>query len=164
MAFPLAPLLALINNLFELRLDAYKMLKFIQRPVAQRACDIGVWLGFLNMITKLAVASCAVLIAFSTNFITKLFYTASISKDGSLGGYTDFVLSHFNTKDFEKQPLFTNESEYSNVKICRYWDFRNPPWSDRPFERPMVYWQLLVAKLVFIVLYQVIFMNLLTGS
>ncbi|XP_037816445.1 anoctamin-3-like isoform X1 [Lucilia sericata] len=154
LAFPLAPLLALINNLFETRLDAYKMLMYLRRPVAQRACDIGVWLGFLNMITKLAVASCAVLIAFSTNFITKLVYISIISKDGSLKGYTDFVLSHFNTKDFELQPLLTNSSEYLNVEVCRYWDFRNPPSSQRPFERPMIYWQILAAKLVFIVLYQ----------
>ena len=35
-AFPLAPLLALINNIFEIRLDARKMLLNFKRPVAQR--------------------------------------------------------------------------------------------------------------------------------
>ncbi|KAM7350401.1 anoctamin-3-like [Cochliomyia hominivorax] len=154
LAFPLAPLMALINNLFETRLDAYKMLVYIQRPVAQRACDIGVWFDFLKLITKLAVASCAVLIAFSSNFITKIFYIFTISKDNSLDGYIEFVLSYFNTKDFEIQPLLTNDSMYAHVDVCRYWDFRNPPGTTKAFERPMVYWQLLAAKLVFIVLYQ----------
>lgn len=35
-AFPLAPLFALLNNIFEIRFDAQKMLKSYKRPVAQR--------------------------------------------------------------------------------------------------------------------------------
>lgn len=35
-AFPLAPLFALINNIFEIRLDAKKMITQYKRPVAQR--------------------------------------------------------------------------------------------------------------------------------
>ncbi len=35
-AFPLAPLFALINNVFEIRLDARKMITTYRRPVAQR--------------------------------------------------------------------------------------------------------------------------------
>jgi len=35
-AFPLAPLFALINNVFEIRLDARKMITTFKRPVAQR--------------------------------------------------------------------------------------------------------------------------------
>jgi anoctamin-1 len=35
-AFPLAPLFALINNFFEIRLDAKKFITSFKRPVAQR--------------------------------------------------------------------------------------------------------------------------------
>lgn len=35
-AFPLAPLFALINNIFEIRLDARKMITIYRRPVGQR--------------------------------------------------------------------------------------------------------------------------------
>lgn len=35
-AFPLAPIFALINNTFEIRLDAKKMNNELRRPVAQR--------------------------------------------------------------------------------------------------------------------------------
>ena len=35
-AFPLAPLFALINNVFEIRFDAKKIITSFQRPVAQR--------------------------------------------------------------------------------------------------------------------------------
>ena len=40
-AFPLAPLLALINNYFEIRVDSRKALKASLRPVPMRAQDIG---------------------------------------------------------------------------------------------------------------------------
>ena len=40
-AFPLAPLCALINNILEIRLDAFKFTARWKRPVAARAQDIG---------------------------------------------------------------------------------------------------------------------------
>ena len=40
-AFPLGPFFALINNLLEIRLDAYKFIVVFQRPMAGRAHDIG---------------------------------------------------------------------------------------------------------------------------
>ena len=40
-AFPLAPLLALLNNIFEIRLDAYKYTTQMRRPIAQNVQDIG---------------------------------------------------------------------------------------------------------------------------
>ena len=40
-AFPLAPLFALLNNVIEIRLDAFKFVSVLRRPVAERAQDIG---------------------------------------------------------------------------------------------------------------------------
>lgn len=40
-AFPLAPLLAFCNNLFEIRLDAIKMMRLCRRMVPRKANDIG---------------------------------------------------------------------------------------------------------------------------
>jgi hypothetical protein len=40
-AFPLAPLIALVTNMFDLRLDAKRLLWTNRRPVAYRAEDIG---------------------------------------------------------------------------------------------------------------------------
>lgn len=56
-AFPLAPFFALLNNIFEMRLDAKKLLTFHRRPVTQRVSDIGVWFKILESIGKLAVVS-----------------------------------------------------------------------------------------------------------
>ncbi len=43
-AFPLAPLFALINNYFEIRIDAHKFVVVLRRPVPERAQDIGMFL------------------------------------------------------------------------------------------------------------------------
>ena len=40
-ALPLAPLFALLNNWVEIRLDAFKFVVVLRRPVAERAGDIG---------------------------------------------------------------------------------------------------------------------------
>ncbi|XP_055844830.1 anoctamin-6 isoform X2 [Episyrphus balteatus] len=150
LAFPLAPLLALINNVIEMRLDAFKMLKFFKRPVAQRVRNIGVWYNIMSIISKIAVASSAMIIAFSTNLIPKLVYKVT-THDNSLEGYLNFTLAHFNTEDFQIQP---ETSLFGNVTTCRYTEFRNPPWSDEPYKRPLIYWRILAARLAFIVVFQ----------
>jgi len=40
-AFPLGPLFALLNNVIEIRLDAYKFVTQTQRVVPERSNDIG---------------------------------------------------------------------------------------------------------------------------
>ena len=56
-AFPLAPFFALINNIGEIRLDAYKMVTQARRPMAERVEDIGAWYGILRIITYAAVVT-----------------------------------------------------------------------------------------------------------
>ncbi len=51
----LAPLFALLNNLVELRLDAWKFLTKYRRPVLYKAADIGVWTDILSVISYFAV-------------------------------------------------------------------------------------------------------------
>lgn len=56
-AFPLAPLFALLNNIFEMRLDAKKFLKYYRRPVPCRVKDIGVWFNIMAILGRIAVVS-----------------------------------------------------------------------------------------------------------
>lgn len=56
-AFPLAPFFALLNNIAEIRLDAYKMVTQARRPLAERVEDIGAWYGILRIITYAAVVT-----------------------------------------------------------------------------------------------------------
>jgi len=48
-AFPLAPLLALINNVIEIRLDAIKMVTLERRMVPKKTNDIGEGLFLTKM-------------------------------------------------------------------------------------------------------------------
>ena len=53
-AFPLAPFFALVNNMIEIRIDAYKYIATKRRPLAERAQDIGAWLSIMQAITYLS--------------------------------------------------------------------------------------------------------------
>lgn len=54
-AFPLAPFFALLNNIIEIRLDAYKYVTALRRPLAQRAQDIGAWANILQTVTYISI-------------------------------------------------------------------------------------------------------------
>ncbi|KAL7076982.1 hypothetical protein ACQ4LE_003902 [Meloidogyne hapla] len=120
-AFPLAPLLALINNIFEIRFDAYKFIVTMRRPVPAQARNIGVWLTIINMISNIAVLCNAFVIAFTSDFIPKMYYRMT---QGTLHGYVDETLSYFDSTGLE----FEN-SGYPKQIYCRYWDLRRPPCS-----------------------------------
>lgn len=150
-AFPLAPFFALLNNILEMRLDAKKLLTYHRRPVSQRVRDIGIWYRILDSIGKLSVITNGFIIAFTSDFIPRLIYQTSVSQDRTLNGYLNFSLSYFDTKDFQgSRPINTTH----NSTICRYPDFREPPWSVTPYEKSSMYWLILAAKLGFVVIFE----------
>lgn len=57
MGFPLAPLLALINNVAELRVDASKVVKSYRRPVPTKVASLGAWFGILQATTYIGVVT-----------------------------------------------------------------------------------------------------------
>eukprot|EP00644_Phytophthora_capsici_P004735 jgi/Phyca11/546038/estExt2_Genewise1Plus.C_PHYCAscaffold_190551 len=71
LAFPLAPLLALLNNLLELRTDAFKLCHTRQRPLAHKASGIGVWLHVLQIMSVLAVLTNCFHLAYSTTLLER---------------------------------------------------------------------------------------------
>jgi hypothetical protein len=62
--FPLAPFFAFLNNVTEIRGDAWKLCKAFQRPSAGPQEDIGSWYNVLNIIGFIAVLTNATMIAF----------------------------------------------------------------------------------------------------
>lgn len=56
-SFPLAPLLALFNNIVEIRVDAWKFTTQFRRPVASKARNIGAWQEILNGVAILSVVT-----------------------------------------------------------------------------------------------------------
>ncbi|KAF7248460.1 Anoctamin-4, partial [Varanus komodoensis] len=124
-AFPLAPLLALLNNIIEIRLDAYKFVTQWRRPLASRAKDIGIWYGILEGIGILSVITNAFVIAVTSDFIPRLVYAykyGPCAGQGEAGqkcmvGYVNASLSVFLVSNFEHH---TNGSEFSGspLKYC----------------------------------------------
>ncbi|UYV68798.1 ANO4 [Cordylochernes scorpioides] len=155
-AFPLAPLFALLNNIVEIRLDAYKYVTQLQRPVSARVPNIGAWQTILHSISIFAVISNAFMIAYTSDFIPRLVYMYVYSEHGTLWGYINNSLSYFNTSDFPANVMPENQTlEYINsVKICRYQDYRLPPESEKKYNLTMEYWHIFAARLSFVVVFE----------
>ncbi|KAB7498085.1 Anoctamin-1, partial [Armadillidium nasatum] len=150
-SFPLAPLFAFVNNVFETRLDAKKLLTHYRRPVTQRVKDIGVWFKILDSIGKLAIITNAFIIAFTSNFIPELVYKHVISENHSLDGFLNYSLAIFNISDYseEYKPSFETSSS-----ICRYPEYRNPPGSPNEYKYAPIFWHILAARLAFVVVFE----------
>ncbi|MBN3298497.1 ANO7 protein, partial [Amia calva] len=134
-ACPLAPLFALLNNWVEVRLDAQKFVCEYRRPVVERAQDIGIWFNIMHVITHLAVVSNAFMIAFTSDFLPRLYYR--YTTEGSLRGYINFTLA------------FAPESYTQNNTMCRYRGFRDHKGHYLP-----EYFNLLAIRLGFIIIFE----------
>uniref|UniRef100_A0A3B4YDZ5 Anoctamin n=1 Tax=Seriola lalandi dorsalis TaxID=1841481 RepID=A0A3B4YDZ5_SERLL len=153
-AFPLAPLLALLNNIIEIRLDAYKFVTQWRRPMPARATDIGIWHGILEGIGVLAVITNAFVIAITSDYIPRFVYTfkygpcmnkAHHHEDECLRGYMNSSLSVFDMSELKNS---------SQPRYCRYRDYRAPPWSSVPYEFTLQFWHVLAARLAFIIVFE----------
>lgn len=160
-AFPLAPLLALINNVIEIRLDANKFICNLRRPLSQKCSDIGAWYYLLDFIANLSVVTNAFTIAITSEAIPKLvyYYVYSVepfgqSADFTLVGYTNNSLSYFATADFSDRSRPGNSDPFGdgiNVTMCRYRDYRNPPDVEPKYGLTMQYWHVIAGRLAFII-------------
>ncbi|KAK4887282.1 hypothetical protein RN001_003553 [Aquatica leii] len=149
-AFPLAPLFALINNIFEMRLDAQKLIKYYRRPVPHRVKDIGIWLPVMDVLGRISVVSNAFIIAFSSHFIPQLVYYLRKGGNKDMTGYLDFSLSRFDVMHFKNGTA--PEKPTFNVSNCYYSEYRHS--SEYDYHRPLEYWHIMAARLAFVVVYQ----------
>ncbi|XP_066556676.1 anoctamin-1a isoform X2 [Amia ocellicauda] len=154
-SFPLAPLFALLNNIIEIRLDAKKFVAELRRPVAARAKDIGIWYNLLRGIGKIAVIVNAFVISFTSDFIPRLVYQYMYSPDGTMHGFVNHTLSYFNVSHFQEgtdphDPMYLGYK----VEVCRYKDYREPPWSPNPYDVTKEFWAVLAARLAFVIVFQ----------
>ena len=88
--------------------------------------------------------------AFTTETVPRLLYQYKYSADGSLDGYTKFVLSVYEgNRSFEAEW----DDRQQNESTCFYSDFREPPTSSEPFGRTRVYWEILAMRLLLFCLF-----------
>ncbi|KAF3833268.1 hypothetical protein F7725_026933 [Dissostichus mawsoni] len=159
-AFPLAPLLALINNVFEIRLDAIKMVRLERRLVPRKTNDIGVWTKVLEVIGVLAVIANGLVIGVSSDFIPRLVYRYRYGPcaNGStsthcMQGYindtlsTAFVRHQAVRTDFIPDQMITGGF---NVTQCSYRDYR----SDEDYTLTSQFWLVLAVRFAFVILFE----------
>uniref|UniRef100_A0A3P8U664 Anoctamin n=1 Tax=Amphiprion percula TaxID=161767 RepID=A0A3P8U664_AMPPE len=137
-SFPLAPLLALINNIIEVRVDAWKLTTQFRRPVAAKAHSIGAWEEILNGMAVLSVVTNAFIVAFTSDMIPRLVYMYAYQPEMNMKGYINNSLSVFNISDF--------------LTDSRYRDYRYPPGHEKQYSHTMQFWHILAAKLAFIII------------
>ncbi len=102
----------------EIRIDAYKFVASSRRALPLRAADMGSWFNILEFITRLAILTNALLIAYTTDVIDRIVYQIVYSSDGSMTLYLDWTLSTFNTSDWNDAKLIGDEL-LGNVTECR---------------------------------------------
>ncbi|XP_065813201.1 anoctamin-5 isoform X2 [Labrus bergylta] len=157
-SFPLAPLMALMNNIIEVRVDAWKLTTQFRRPVAAKAHSIGAWQEILNGMAVLSVVTNAFIVAFTSDMIPRLVYMYAYQskEEMSMKGYINSSLSVFNISEIPlanrpedgENPLWFNNS----ITTCRYRDYRYPPDHEKRYTHTMQFWHILAAKLAFIII------------
>ncbi|XP_028306533.1 anoctamin-1 isoform X2 [Gouania willdenowi] len=152
-SFPLAPAFALLNNVIEIRLDAAKFVTEVRRPDAVRCKDIGIWFNILCGISKFSVITNAFVISFTSEFVPRMMFKFMYSVNGTMSGYTQHSLSYFSVNNFPNGTA-PSSSLSTGVTMCRYKDYRDPPWEKDAYTFSKEYWSILAAKLAFVIFFQ----------
>ncbi|CAL8294570.1 unnamed protein product [Boreogadus saida] len=162
-AFPLAPLLALINNIIEIRLDAIKMVTLERRIVPKKTNDIGIWTEVLEAIGVMAVIANGLVIGVSSDFIPRIVYlyrygpcaNGSTAADSDcMAGYINNTLSIAHMADPDIRNEFLPEQMITpsglNFSSCSYKDYR----SDGDYSFTPQFWLILAVRFAFVILFE----------
>lgn len=71
-AFPFAPLLSYVNNYFEIRLDAYRLLYESRRPRPRNVRSMGYWYQVLQAFAAISVCTNGAVVIFTGDFFNDL--------------------------------------------------------------------------------------------
>uniref|UniRef100_A0AAQ5ZN68 Anoctamin n=1 Tax=Amphiprion ocellaris TaxID=80972 RepID=A0AAQ5ZN68_AMPOC len=151
-SFPLAPLLALFNNILEIRVDAWKFTTQFKRPMASKARNIGAWQEILNAVAILSVVTNAFIMAFTSDMIPRMVYLYAYSKESSMRGYVNNSLSIYDISQIPERNMPEDNWFDNATSTCRYRDYRYPPGHQREYTHTMQFWHILAAKMAFIII------------
>uniref|UniRef100_A0A915IZ74 Anoctamin n=1 Tax=Romanomermis culicivorax TaxID=13658 RepID=A0A915IZ74_ROMCU len=77
-SFPLAPMIALLISLFDVRFEVKRLLWILRRPVAFIASDIGMWFPIMRFVCFCGVISNGFIVAFTSSFCEDFFETDDV--------------------------------------------------------------------------------------
>ncbi|XP_066922567.1 anoctamin-4-like [Clytia hemisphaerica] len=150
-AFPLAPFIALITNVIELRISAIQLVFHYKRPVALDASGIGVWYDILNILTTCGVLINGFVLSLTSEMIPRSIYKYYYNEATTLQGYIDWSLSVFNVSDFTEQERPQSSGMNFNVTQCRYTGFHKP---ESPYQYNTNHWFVLAVRFAFALFFQ----------
>ena len=90
-ALPIIPLLALVEIIFEIRVDAWKLCSLTKRPFPQAAEDIGVWRDIFSTISYFGAISNAAIIIFTSGSFDEI-SSSNEKQDDLLPPFTLLVI------------------------------------------------------------------------
>eukprot|EP00102_Acyrthosiphon_pisum_P020071 XP_016657281.1 PREDICTED: anoctamin-2-like [Acyrthosiphon pisum] len=169
-AFPLAPLCALLNNVLEQRLDAFKMVAAQRRPVPSYFCTntkyinnilqghvtcchncnkLCTWIRVLKIMSLISILYNAFMIAFTSDLLPRYVYSQiSTGTSSSLDGYVAWSLSsERNVTEYYYGKL----ENIDGPETCRYRGYGADADSEHNDYRK---WQVLAARLAFVVIFE----------
>ncbi|TRZ00148.1 hypothetical protein DNTS_026265 [Danionella cerebrum] len=159
-AFPLAPLLALINNIFEIRLDAMKMVSLERRLVPKKTNDIGVWNKILEAVGVMAVIANGLVIGITSDFIPRLLYRhyygpCANSTNANLDCMTGYISNTLSTAYMSNDEVYEDFKDSItngglNFTQCSYKDYR----SDDDQTLTSQFWLILALRFAFVILFE----------
>jgi len=116
-SFSIAPILALLHNIFQRKIDSLNILTRYKRPFSIRARNIGIWERWLTLLSFLGVAMNASIIAFTSSYFEEA-YLAPFGPDQRWIGRLVFILVFEHTVLFlVLAVVFLSPSMPSQVKI-----------------------------------------------
>uniref|UniRef100_A0A3P9MDF8 Anoctamin n=1 Tax=Oryzias latipes TaxID=8090 RepID=A0A3P9MDF8_ORYLA len=157
-AFPLAPLMALINNIGAIRLAAIRMVRLQRLLVPKKTNSIGVWTNVLEAIGVLAVITNGLVIGVTSEFIPRLVYrygygpcAMGVTNTHCMSGYINSTLTtaymlHNKTDEF----VSPKQRHFSIVTECSFRGFRDP--DDHSVTSQ--FWWVLAARFTFIIAFE----------
>lgn len=89
-ALPIAPLLAFINNMYMLRIDAYKLTTTYRRTIPHYDTGISIWFRIFECLSFLGVLSTGFVMAFSSQVIPRY-----VHESYRHGDFSSYVEEHF---------------------------------------------------------------------
>ena len=113
-AFPIAPLLAIINNFIEVRSDGSKMLDAFRRPWPAGAEDIGSWYPIFQIIGALSIISNAGILSWTMDLLGE-----DMSSYSRLAIFIIFVLINFFLRQIMSQMSFSKRDEEVDIQLAR---------------------------------------------
>ncbi|KAF2902281.1 hypothetical protein ILUMI_03902 [Ignelater luminosus] len=148
-AFPLAPLFAFVNNVLQIRTNACKFVKYYRRPVPVRINGLQGWIGILQAMTFISMATNAFVIAFTSDYVKRLIYMNA--HDVSLRGFIDSTLSEFDVDEFKSD---SHREMAALNRTCYYRGDRYPPEHHNRYERTANYWYELSIRFLVAVIFE----------